>query len=543
MYWVRRGVSAVTIALIILIIGFNLYFYWSLYEEQVKIRETVLARQVKGCGGQIESNIEEFQNDLSFFFSNEDVGALFRERNMYNPVMNRIRTFYIKYNELVNEIKIFDTTGQCFTFFGTPDNYYQNSFSQISKPVILAVDSFYIDRNKELHYTSVLVKDRKPYANINFRIDLARYISTVFNQYYLKDQIFQALSDTRGEILTNNLNENGIQFSQSGLIRKDLSENLSGIVRQYVYTGETKDAIISAYYPINILGTHYGILFSEKTNLIIDMVLNRAGVISFLTILLFLIIVGVFQYFLFRLKRNEQVLTTTNEELERIATITSHDLQEPLRKIQLFSDRIKTKHMEQFDESSRLFLERIEQSAKRMQALLSDLIRYSSVNEKQNLFTTVDLDQILRDVIGNLKSEIESSNAEISKMPFPAIQGNAQQLQTLFENLIENSIRYRRTAMPLMIRLTSRKLTRGKIEISIEDNGIGIDPQFHERIFRPFQQIDPMRNTENTGIGLSICRKIIDMHRGKIEVSSELGTGTVIILTLPVKQKQPRKKV
>jgi len=456
--------------------------------------------------------------------------------------MNRIRTFYIKYNELVNEIKIFDTTGQCFTFFGTPDNYYQNSFSQISKPVILAVDSFYIDRNKELHYTSVLVKDRKPYANISFRIDLARYISTVFNQYYLKDQIFQALSDKRGEILTNNLNENGIQFSQWGLIRKDLSENLSGIVRQYVYIGETKDAIISAYYPINILGTHYGILFSEKTDLIIDMVLNRAGVISFLTILLFLIIVGVFQYFLFRLKRNEQVLTTTNEELERIATITSHDLQEPLRKIQLFSDRIKTKHMEQFDESSRLFLERIEQSAKRMQALLSDLIRYSSVNEKQNLFTTVDLDQILRDVIGNLKSEIESSNAEISKMPFPAIQGNAQQLHTLFENLIENSIRYRRTAMPLMIRLTSRKLTRGKIEISIEDNGIGIDPQFHERIFRPFQQIDPMRNTENTGIGLSICRKIIDMHRGKIEVSSELGTGTVIILTLPVKQKQPRKK-
>lgn len=506
------------------------------------MRETVLIRQAKGCGGQIENNFEEFQNDLNFFFSTEDIGTLFHERNMYTPVMNRIRTFYVKYNELVNEIKIFDTGGRCFTFFGTTNNYYQNSFSTISKPVILAVDSFYIDRNKELHYTSVLFKDRKPFANINFRIDLARYISTVFNQYYLKDQIFQALFDGRGEILTNNLNESGIQFSQSGEIRKELAENLSGIIRQYVYMGEQKDAIISAYYPINILGLPYGIIFSEKTNLIINMVLNRAGVISFLTIVLFLVIVGVFQYFLFRLKRNEQVLKQTNEELAQIATITSHDLQEPLRKIQLFSDRIKTKHLEQFDESSRIFLERIEQSAHRMQALLSDLILYSSVNEKQNLFSAVDLDQVIRNVIESLKSEIEKSNAEISKMPFPVIQGNPQQLSTLFENLIENAIRYRRTGMPLLIRLRARIIARNKVEISVEDNGIGIDPQFHEKIFRPFQQIDPSRTAESTGIGLSICRKIVDLHHGKIEVNSELNMGTVIVLTLPVKQKQPRKK-
>lgn len=541
MYWIRRGVGAVIFTIIILIIGFNLFFYWSLYEEQVKLRETVLARQVKGCGEKIESGFEEFRIDQNFFFNAEDAVNLFRAHNLHDPGINRIRTFYIKYNELIREIRISDTSGQCFTFSGTTDNYYQNSFSKLQNFAIFPHDTLFTDQHNELVYIHVLKRDRIIYANIHFRMDLVRHILSEFYQYFLKDQIFQALFDERGEILTNNLNESGIQFSQSAEITKDFSDNLSGSIRQYVYAGEKKNAIISAYYPLNIMGKHYGIVFSEKTGSIINLVFKRSGIISFLTILLFLIILGVFQYFLFRLKRNEQDLKTAHEELTQIAKITSHDLQEPLRKIQVFSDRIKTKHTDLFDEASKQFLERIEQSAIKMQALLSDLILYSSVNESQNLFTTVNLDEITRDVIIHLRSTIEACNAEISKMHFPVIQGNPQQLFTLFDNLISNAIAYRREGVPLFIQLRSRNLPHNRVELSVEDNGIGIDPQFHERIFRPFQRIDPSRNPGSTGIGLAICRKIVDMHHGKIEMNSELGVGTLFIITLPVKQKKYRK--
>lgn len=240
-------------------------------------------------------------------------------------------------------------------------------------------------------------------------------------------------------------------------------------------------------------------------------------------------------------------LIRSNQELEQFAFVASHDLQEPLRKIKLFGNRVK----EQIngapsggvtnDPSD--YLNRMQNAAERMQLMIDGLLELSRVSTRGRKFEPVQLTQVVEEVIYDLEARIYASGGQVILEELPSIEADGLQIRRLFQNLIQNALKFHRPDVSPVIRVSgnivrtrNRAKTSSYVTIEVQDNGIGFDQQYAERIFQPFQRLHGRSEYEGTGLGLSICQKIVERHQGKIEVRSTAGAGTTFTIILPIRQ-------
>jgi PAS domain S-box-containing protein len=245
-------------------------------------------------------------------------------------------------------------------------------------------------------------------------------------------------------------------------------------------------------------------------------------------------------------------LERSNAELQNFASVASHDLQEPLRKIQAFGDRLKTKCATQLSEQGLDYLERMQNAAARMQTLIQDLLQLSRVTSRAQPFQSCDLGRIVNEVAGDLEVRIEQSGGQVECGELPTIDADPLQMRQLFQNLIANALKFHRPDTAPLVRVSGEVLSaadhsipgakaRDRIaRIVIEDNGIGFDQKFADQIFVVFQRLHTKQEYEGTGIGLAVCRKITDRHGGTIMAESGEGRGATFTIVLPVKQPNPK---
>ncbi|WP_414590493.1 CHASE3 domain-containing protein [Anabaena sp. CCY 9614] len=240
------------------------------------------------------------------------------------------------------------------------------------------------------------------------------------------------------------------------------------------------------------------------------------------------------------LQNLNQELKRSNQELEQFAYVASHDLQEPLRAVTGYSQLLGQEYQELFDESAQEYFAYIVDGAKRMQQLIQDLLTYSRVATRGQEFSHVDCNAVLNIALSNLHVAIAQSNAIITHDPLPEILADKTQLIQLFQNLIGNAIKFRKQEPP-QIYISAVKKDHGDGEefsqsptwlFSVKDNGIGIKPQYLERIFEVFRRLHTRREFSGTGIGLAICKKIVERHHGQIWAESQPGVGTIFYITL-----------
>lgn len=232
-------------------------------------------------------------------------------------------------------------------------------------------------------------------------------------------------------------------------------------------------------------------------------------------------------------------LKESNKELENFAYISSHDLQEPLRKIQSFGDRLRSSESESFSEKGKDYLDRILNAATRMQGLIDDLLSFSRLSSRAQVFSTVNLNKVLKEVLSDLEVTVERTGTKIKLEKLPTIVAEPTQIRQLFQNLISNAIKFRKEDEIPIIKIYSKPSKSGSelIDIFFEDNGIGFDEKYLDKIFNIFQRLEGQKY-EGSGIGLSICRKIAMFHGGNIMAKSKVGTGSKFIVTLAIKHKQ-----
>jgi two-component system sensor kinase FixL len=246
-----------------------------------------------------------------------------------------------------------------------------------------------------------------------------------------------------------------------------------------------------------------------------------------------------------RLRRYANELERSNLELQDFAYVSSHDLQEPLRKIQAFGDRLKSKESEKLSDQGKDYIDRMLNAASRMQSLINDLLTFSRVTTKAQPFCKVNLNEILAGVLSDLEVAITRSDARIEAEKLPSIEAEPIQMRQLFQNLIANAIKFRKADVAPYIKIYTKQLQRKAhliatpgdqlLEIYVEDNGIGFDEKYLDKIFNVFQRLEGQKY-EGSGIGLAICRKIAIRHGGNITARSHPGKGSVFIVTLAIKQ-------
>ncbi len=247
-----------------------------------------------------------------------------------------------------------------------------------------------------------------------------------------------------------------------------------------------------------------------------------------------------------KLRESTLHLERSNRELQDFAYVASHDLQEPLRKIVVFGERLKEKCPEDLSAEALDYLERMQKAARRMQTLINDLLSFSRVTSRTQALTSVDLSKTAREVVGDLEARIEQAHGRIELGPLPVIQADALQMRQLLQNLIGNALKFRRPEEPPVVKVQSKILpepasragsnasSQGLCELSVSDNGIGFDEKYLDRIFNVFQRLHTRDEYEGSGMGLAIARKIVLFHGGDITAKSTPAHGSTFIVTLPV---------
>jgi light-regulated signal transduction histidine kinase (bacteriophytochrome) len=231
------------------------------------------------------------------------------------------------------------------------------------------------------------------------------------------------------------------------------------------------------------------------------------------------------------LEKRGAELAETNAELERFAYIASHDLQEPLRMISGFLHLLKKKYEEQLDETGRQYIGFAWQGAERMKQLINDLLEYSRLGNANEAVAPIDLSLVAWDVMQLFREKLEEAGANVDIGVLPVVSGKKVQLMQLFQNLFSNAIKYR-SKNPLLIVIGCEEKNQSW-EFSFRDNGIGIDPKFREKVFEIFQRLHSKSEYSGTGIGLAVCKKIVERHGGKIWLESGAGEGCDFRFTLP----------
>lgn len=239
-------------------------------------------------------------------------------------------------------------------------------------------------------------------------------------------------------------------------------------------------------------------------------------------------------------------LEHSNEELRNFTNVASHDLQEPLRKIQTFGEMLQDRYSGDLDSRGLNYLQRVRDSASKMQLLLTELLTFSRAINRAYQYAKVDLDQVVRQVLIDLDWQVEEKQAVVKISPLPVIEASEVQISQLFQNLISNALKFHSPGRPPEIDIYSpypknKTDAEGMVEIRIQDNGIGFNEKYLDRIFQPFQRLVNSSDYPGIGMGLTICRKIVDNHGGTISAHSSPGKGTTIVLRLPKKQMKERQ--
>jgi light-regulated signal transduction histidine kinase (bacteriophytochrome) len=252
------------------------------------------------------------------------------------------------------------------------------------------------------------------------------------------------------------------------------------------------------------------------------------------------------------LEVSNNALNLSNDNLQQFAYVASHDLQEPLRKIQSFGDLLKSQYGPQLGESGVDMINRMESAATRMSLLIKDLLNYSRLTTQQQPFVPVRLDRLLADIVDDLSVAIAESGAVVEFHDLPVVQGDAAQLHQLFLNLISNALKFHAAGVAPIVRIETRQVRAASIpatamfsptdsdtdrlfhEISVTDNGIGFEEKYVERIFQVFQRLHGKAQYPGSGVGLAICRKVVHNHQGGLTARSQPGQGATFLVYLPV---------
>ncbi len=239
-------------------------------------------------------------------------------------------------------------------------------------------------------------------------------------------------------------------------------------------------------------------------------------------------------------------LETSNKELQEFAYVASHDLQEPLRKIEAFSDRLIRKYGKTLPEDGQMFVDRMQNAAGRMRHLINALLSYSRVTTTKNQFVQTDVGWVLEEVLSDLQIRIEEAKGEIKIGKLPVIEADPVQMRQLLQNLLSNALKFRKAGRPPVIEISAEirppqsaiEHPSGWLALSIRDNGIGFDNAYKDQIFKIFQRLHGRTEYEGTGIGLATCRKIVDRHSGTIDADGRVDAGATFTVMLPVARDQ-----
>ncbi len=247
-----------------------------------------------------------------------------------------------------------------------------------------------------------------------------------------------------------------------------------------------------------------------------------------------------------RVQERTSALRRSNQDLEDFAFVASHDLQEPLRKVMSFGKLLMDKTDNLLDEEERNYIERMNNAAERMSQMLSALLNYSRLNTHARPYQTVDLNKAVEDVLQDLEVTIMKAKGSVEVSSLPVIEAEPVQMRQLFQNLISNGLKFHKTGVAPLVKIfvahqeeesqVSDSLAEKMVTLVVEDNGIGFEPELKERLYQPFSRLVGRSEYEGTGIGLSICRKIVERHGGSIEAYSQPGEGARFVIQLPLQQ-------
>jgi light-regulated signal transduction histidine kinase (bacteriophytochrome) len=236
--------------------------------------------------------------------------------------------------------------------------------------------------------------------------------------------------------------------------------------------------------------------------------------------------------------RQRLELTRSNEELQQFAFVASHDLQEPLRKIKAFGDRLKATCSDNISQQGLDYIDRMANASQRMQSLIEDLLMLSRITTRAQPFVPVNLVQVIAEVLSDLEVRLQQTGGQVEIHDLPIINADPVQIRQLLQNLIGNALKFHHPQISPVVKIYSQMLSKPNgneyCQIIIEDNGIGFDEKYLDRIFNVFQRLHGRSEYEGTGIGLAICRKIVERHQGNITAHSQPGHGAKFIVTLPL---------
>jgi signal transduction histidine kinase len=251
-----------------------------------------------------------------------------------------------------------------------------------------------------------------------------------------------------------------------------------------------------------------------------------------------------------QLLENIASLESANKDLDRFAFMASHDLQEPLRKIRMFSDRLFLKYKEVLDDDGKTNIGRIQKAAERMQALITDILTFSKISVDKPAFIESDLNELINEILVEMDEDLKDKKAKVLVDKLPSLCVNPSLMKPLFHNLIGNALKYKKKDVDPVVKITSDIAANlnGKTikdpnsnkycRIFIEDNGIGFDQKYAEEIFGMFKRLHHNTEFEGTGIGLALCKKIVEQHKGYISARSKINEGSTFIVSLPLNVPQ-----
>jgi light-regulated signal transduction histidine kinase (bacteriophytochrome) len=235
------------------------------------------------------------------------------------------------------------------------------------------------------------------------------------------------------------------------------------------------------------------------------------------------------------LQQTAEDLKRSNRDLEQFAYVASHDLQEPLRAVGGYVKLLQLRYPDKLDDKARGYIAGAFDGATRMERLIRDLLAYSRAGTHRGAMVPAALDPVLDQALSNLQAGIESASATVTRDPMPTLPVDATQMMQLFQNLIGNALKFHGES-PLQIHVGARRQA-GRWVFSVRDNGIGIEPQYFEKLFQVFQRLHTRNDYPGTGIGLAICKKIVERHGGSIWVESQPGKGATFYFSIPEAEK------
>jgi PAS domain S-box-containing protein len=354
-------------------------------------------------------------------------------------------------------------------------------------------------------------------------------IGTDFSKYFTDprkakagyEQVFRDGSVTDYGLEIRHTNGRVIPVLYNATVYRDESGNITGVfaaARDITERKRAEDALLRAYRELDDRVKERTIELQEANSHLEKEIADRKATAD-------------------ELRKKSEELARSNLELQQFAYIASHDLQEPLRAISGFTELLAKRYKGQMDERADKYINFIIDGTKQMNQVIFDLLEYSRVQTKAHEFGLIDMNSSLKQALRNLQASIKEKDAIITADPLPELSADGIQITQLFQNLIGNALKFQKPGTIPVIHVSARE--QGDTWIfSVTDNGIGIDPQYTERIFKIFQRLHAKGDYEGTGIGLAICRRIVERHMGEITVQSEPGVGSTFSFTLPSRNEE-----